>query len=95
MLTLSFTKEDLEDVFPHENNLVVISVVMISQCIHRVLVDLGFSAGVLFWDAFVAMGGSMDELEPYEGVLIGFSREPVQVCGYLEARITFGGWRGD
>jgi len=77
--TLSFTREDMEDVFPHDNDPVVISIVMRSRCIHRVLVDQGSSTDVLFWNAFVAIGGSMDDLESYEGVLVGFSSDPVQV----------------
>jgi len=89
MPTLSFTREDLEDVFPHDNDPMVISVVMKSRRIHRVLVDQGSSVDVLFWDAFVAIGGSLEELEPYEGVLVGFSGDPVQVRGYIQARTTF------
>jgi len=68
ILTPSFTREDLKDVFPHDNDLVVILIVMKSRRIHRVLVDQGSSRNVLFWNAFVAMGGSVDELEPYKGV---------------------------
>jgi len=62
----------LGDVFPYDNDPVVISIVMKSRRIHRVLVDQGSSANVLFWDAFVAMGGSIEELESHEGVLVGF-----------------------
>jgi len=36
------------------------------------------------------MGGSVDELDPYEGVFVTFSGDPVQVRGYFEARTTFG-----
>ena len=54
------------------------------------LVDQGSSTDVLFWDAFVAMGGSLDELESHEGVLAWFSSDSVQVWGYIEAHITFG-----
>jgi len=48
MPILSFTKEDLEDVFPHDNDPMVISIVMKSRCIHKVLVDQGSSTDVLF-----------------------------------------------
>jgi len=49
------------------------------------LVDQSSSVDMLFWDAFVTMGGPLDELESYERVLVGFSGDSVQVRGYLEA----------
>jgi len=35
------------------------------------------------------MSGSLEELKPYEGVLVRFSGDPVQVRGYIQARTTF------
>lgn len=32
----------------------------------------------------------MDDLEPYDGILVGFSGDPIQMCGFLEARTKFG-----
>lgn len=46
--TLNFTREDLEDVFPYDNDPIVILVVMKSRRIHKVLVDQGSSTDVLF-----------------------------------------------
>jgi len=37
--SLNFTEEDLKDVFPHDNDLVVISIVMNSRWVHIMLVD--------------------------------------------------------
>ena len=45
---LVFTKADLEDVFPHDNDPVVISAVTAGRKVHRVLVDHGSSADVMF-----------------------------------------------
>lgn len=59
MPSLTFMKEDLRDVFPHDNDPIVISVIMKCQRVHRVLVDQGSLADVLFWDSFVALGGSL------------------------------------
>jgi len=36
---LCFTSIDLEDVVPHEDDLVVISVVIVGRRVHRVLID--------------------------------------------------------
>ena len=43
-----FTKADLQDVVPHDNDPVVISVVTVRRRVHRVLVDQGSSADVMF-----------------------------------------------
>ncbi|XP_068501006.1 uncharacterized protein [Phaseolus vulgaris] len=45
---LVFTKADLRDVVPHDNDPVVISVVTAGRKVHRVLVDQGSSADVMF-----------------------------------------------
>lgn len=37
--TLYFTKEDLREVYPHDNDPMVISVIMRSRWVHQVLVD--------------------------------------------------------
>jgi len=36
---LCFTKADLGDIVPHEDDLVVISVVTVGRSVHRVLID--------------------------------------------------------
>ncbi|XP_068497494.1 uncharacterized protein [Phaseolus vulgaris] len=46
---LVFTRGDLRDVVPHDNDPVVISVVTAGRKVHRVLVDKGSSADVKFW----------------------------------------------
>ena len=50
---LYFTKADLVGVVAHENDPVVISVVMVGRKVHRALIDKGSSADVLFWSTFV------------------------------------------
>jgi len=46
--TLCFTSFDLEDVFPHEDDPMVISVITVGQKVHKVLVDQGSSAYEMF-----------------------------------------------
>jgi len=46
-IDLAFTKGDLQDVLPHDNDPVVISVVTAGRKVHRVLVDQGSSADVI------------------------------------------------
>jgi len=45
---IKFTKADLRDVVPHDNDPIVISLVIAERRVHRVLVDQGSSADVMF-----------------------------------------------
>ena len=84
-----FTRADLQDVMPHDNDPVVISVVTAGRKVHRVLVDQGSSADVLFRSTFNKLRLSPDLLRPYTGCLYGFADNQVEVGGYLEMRTTF------
>ncbi|XP_068504361.1 uncharacterized protein [Phaseolus vulgaris] len=86
---LVFTKADLEDVIPHDNDPVVISVVTTGRKVHRVLVDQGSSVDVMFWMTFNKLQLSPDMLRPYDGCLYGFTVDQVELRGYLELRTTF------
>jgi len=86
---LVFTRTDLQDVVPHDNDPVVISVVTAGRKVPRVLVDQGSSADVMFWLTFNKLRLSPDLLRPYTGCLYGFADNQVEVRGYLELRTTF------
>ena len=86
---LVFTKADLRDVVPHDNDPVVISVITAGRKVHRVLVNQGSSADVMFWSTFNKLQLSPDLLRPYTGCLYGFVGDQVEVRGYLELRTTF------
>jgi len=86
---LVFTKADLRDVVPYDNDPVVISVVTAGRKVHRVLVDQGSSADVMFWSTFNKLQLSPDLLRPYTGCLYGFAGDQVEVRGYLELRTMF------
>jgi len=86
---LTFTKTDLRDVVPHDNDPVVISLVTVGRKVHRVLVDQGSSTDVMFLTTFNQLQLSMDQLRPYIGCLYGFARDEVEVCGHIELRTTF------
>jgi len=73
-IDLVFTKADLRDVVPHDNDPVVISVVTAGRKVHLVLVDQGSSTNVMFWMTFSKLQLSPDLLRPYTGCLYGFAR---------------------
>ena len=84
-----FTSSDLEDVVPHEDDLVVISVVTVGRKLHRVLIDHGSSTDVMIWSTFNSLQLSPDQLKSYDGCLFGFAGDQVEVQGYIELRTTF------
>jgi len=86
---LVFTKADLRDVVPHDNDPVVISVVILGRRVYRVLVDQGSSADVMFWSTFDKLQLSPNQLWPYTGYLYGFAGDQVEVRGHIELRTTF------
>ena len=86
---LTFTKADLQDVVPHDNDSVVISVVTTSRKVHRVLVDQGSSTDVMFWTTFNKLQLYPDTLRTYMGCLYDFAGDQVEVREYLELRTTF------
>ncbi|XP_068477159.1 uncharacterized protein [Phaseolus vulgaris] len=86
---ITFTKGDLKDVVPHDNDPIVISLVTAGRTVHRVLVDQGSSADVMFWPTFERLQLSTDQLRPYGGCLYGFAGDQVEVRGYIELRTTF------
>ena len=86
---ITFTKEDRRDMVPHDNDPIMISLVMARRTIHRVLVDQGSSADVMFWPTFEKLQLSVDQLRPYGGCLYDFAGGQVEVRGYIELRTTF------
>jgi len=86
---LVFTKADLKDVIPHDNDPVVISLVTAGKKVHRVRVDQGSSADVMFWTTFNKLQLSTNQLRPYTGCLYGFAGDQVEVRGHIELRTTF------
>ncbi|XP_068503530.1 uncharacterized protein [Phaseolus vulgaris] len=86
---LVFTRGDLRDVVPHDNDPVVISVVTAGCKVHMVLVEQGSSADVMFLSTFNKLRLSLDLLRPYTGCLYGFADNQVEVRGYLELRTAF------
>ena len=86
---LVFTKAEDQDVIPHDNDQVVISVVTTGRRVHRVLIDPGSSTDVMFWPTFNKLQLSPDQLRPYTDCLYGFARDQVEVRRHIELRTTF------
>ena len=87
---ITFSDSDLEGCqHPHDNPL-VIRVVVANKTIHRVLVDNGSSADIIFASAFNKMGIKRERLEPVNTHLRRFFGEKVLPLGSIQLVLTLG-----
>ena len=87
---ITFSDSDLVGCqHPHDDPL-VIRVVVANKTIHRVLVNNGSSADIIFASAFDQMGIGREKLEPVYTHLRGFSREKVLPLGSIQLVLTLG-----
>ena len=86
---ITFSDSDLEGCqHPHDDPLVIRAVVA-NKTIHRVLVDNGSSADIIFVSAF-DMGIGREKLEPINTHQRGFSGEKVLPLGSIQLILTLG-----
>ena len=88
--TITFSDSDLEGCqHPHDDPLVVRAIVA-NTTVHRVLIDNGSSANIIFASAFDKMGVGREKLEPVNTHLQGFSGEKVLPLGSIQLVLTLG-----
>ena len=88
--TITFSDSDMQGYqHPHDDPL-VIRAVMANKTIHRVLIDNGSSADIIFSSAFDKMGIGREKLEPVSIYLCGFSGERVLPLGSTQLVLTLG-----
>ena len=88
--TITFSDSDLEGCqHPHDDPLVIRAIVA-NTTVHRVLVDNGSSADIIFASAFDKMGIGREKLEPVNNHLRGFSGEKVLPLGSIQLVLTLG-----
>ena len=88
--TITFSDSNMEGCqHPHDDPL-VIRVVVANKTIHRVLVDNGSSADIIFALAFDKMDIGREKLEPVNAYLRGFSGEIVLPLGSIQLVLTLG-----
>ena len=87
---ITFSDSDLEGCqHPHDDPLVIRAVVA-NKTIHRVLVDNGSSANIIFVAAFDKMGIGREKLDPVSTHLRGFFGEKVLPLGSIQLVLTLG-----
>ena len=86
--TITFSDADLEGCqHPHDDSLVIRAVVA-NETVHRVLIDNGSSADIIFASEFDKMGIGREKLEPVNAHLRGFSRERILPLGSVQLVLT-------
>ena len=89
-IAITFSDSDLEGCqHPHDDPLVIRAVV-VNKTIHRVLVDNGSLADIIFVSAFDRMGIGKKRLELVSTHLRGFSGEKVLPLGSIQLVLTLG-----
>ena len=74
---------------PHDDPLVIKTIVA-NKTVHKVLIDNGSSADIIFASAFDKMGIGREKLEPVNSCLRGFSGERVLPLGSVQLVLTLG-----
>ena len=88
--SITFSNSDLEGCqHPHDDPLVIRAVVA-NKTVHRVLVDNGSLADIIFTSAFDKMGIGRERLEPVNTHLRGFFGEKVLPLGSIQLVLTLG-----
>ena len=88
--SITFSDSDLEGCHhPHDDPLVIRTVVA-NKTVHRVLVDNGSSADIIFASAFDKMDIRRARLEPVNTHLQGFFGEKVLPLGSIQLVLTLG-----
>ena len=88
--SITFSDSDLEGCHHLHNDPLVIRAVVSNKTVHRVLVDNGSSADIIFASAFNNMGIERERLEPVSTHLRGFSGEKVLPLGSIRLLLTLG-----
>jgi hypothetical protein len=89
-LAITFSDEDYEGVYLPHSNALVVTMVIGNHKIHRVLVDNGSSADILYKSAFDLMKISKEKFSAFRFPLVGFAGEQVMPLGSIELQVTVG-----
>ena len=89
-IAITFSNSDLEGCQHLHDDPLVIRAVVANKTIHRVLVDNGSSADIIFASAFDKMGIRREKLEPVSTHLRGFSGQKVLPLGSIQLVLTLG-----
>ena len=88
--SITFSDSDLEGCQHPRDDPLVVRAVVANKIVHRVLINNGSSADIIFASAFDKMGIGREKLEPVNTHLWGFSGEKVLPLGSIQLILTLG-----
>jgi hypothetical protein len=89
-MMIGFSDEDYEGIsFPHTDALVV-TLTVANHNMHRILVDNGSSADILYLPAFKQLNIGQEKVGVARSPLVGFTGEQVQPIGTIDLPVTAG-----
>jgi hypothetical protein len=89
-VVLSFSEENARGVVMPHNDALVVTLTVANHRIHRILVDNGSSADILYWPAFQQMGIDRERIKPFDSPLVRFGGEVVYPIGIIPLPVTAG-----
>jgi hypothetical protein len=90
LVVLSFSEKDARGVVMPNDDALVVTLTVANHGIHRILVDNGSSANILYWPAFQQMGIDRERIKPFGSPLVGFDGEVVYPIEIISLLVTAG-----
>ena len=86
--TITFSDSDMEGCQHPNDDPLVIRVIVANKTVHKVLIDNGSSADIIFSSTFEKMGIGREKLKLVSAHLLGFSEEKVLSLGSIQLILT-------
>lgn len=86
---MMLSDKDYNGIDKHQDDLIVISVIMENCNVWRSLIDQGSSIDIRFGDAYNRLGLLEKDLKSHCGVLIRFPNDSAEVISYFDIIMTF------
>ena len=82
---MSFTDKDFKSINPvNQDNLVVVSIIIVNLMVSKVVIDMGSSTNLLYWKTFQRLEVSLDIVHPHTIPLLDFTGKRVETRGYMD-----------
>jgi len=75
---------------PKQDDPVVVTATIANWKVHKVLIDQGSSADVMYWSTFLKLNVPEKDVRLYTEPLLGFAGQQVHARGYVDLLTTFG-----
>ena len=87
--SITFSDVDFSVCDPNQDDSVVVTATIANWRVHKVVVDQGSSADVLYWSTFLKLNIPVSAVQPYAEPLLGFAGQRVHARGFVDLLTTF------